>query len=158
MQANTAAVEQDVLDVAAAWSTLLRRSMTPRVQDQWIQAAGLELDRASYWLLRQLGESGTLRLSELAQRQGTDISTVCRQVRPCEQAGLVRREGDPSDMRAVLFTLTETGSEALARMQSVRLAVYDRVLADWTPSERHDFARLSERFVADYLAELGARA
>ena|SRR6266851_6619632 len=154
---TASAVDQDVLDVATAWSTLLRRSMLPRVQDHWIQAAGLQLDRASYWLLRQLGESIKLRLSELAQRQGTDVSTVCRQVRACEQAGLVQREGDPSDLRAVLFTLTETGREALARMQAVRLAVYDKVLGEWSPRDRRDFARLTKRFVEGYLAELRSR-
>ena len=95
--------DADVHGIAAAWSTLLRRSMLPRVQEHWIQAAGLQLDRTSYWLLRLLGENDKLRLSELAQRQGTDVSTVCRHVRHCEDAGLVEREGDPSDLRVVLF-------------------------------------------------------
>src|SRR5579883_534513 len=151
-------VHQDVLEIVSAWSMLLRRSMLPRVQDHWIKEAGLQLDRTSYWLLRLLGETDKLRLSELAQRQGLDISTVCRQVKHCEDAGLVRREGDPSDLRAVLFTLTDEGREALARMQSVRLAVYDEVLAGWTPEERKQFAQLTKRFVEGYLPQLERRA
>ena len=147
-----------VRDIAAAWSILLRRAMLPRVQEHWIQAAGLQLDRASYWLLRLLGEHDRLRLSELAQRQGTDVSTVCRQVRPCEKAGLVEREGDPSDLRAVLFRLTDDGREALARMQAVRLAVFDNVLAGWPARERQQFADMTRRFVEGYLAELEARS
>lgn len=148
----------DVRDIAAAWSSLLRRAMLPRVQDHWIQAAGLQLDRASYWLLRLLSEHDKLRLSDLAQRQGTDVSTVCRQVRQCEKAGLVEREGDPSDLRAVLFRLTDAGREALGRMQAVRLAVFDDVFAAWPARERQQFARMTRRFVDAYLAELEARA
>lgn len=151
-------LDEDVRDVAAAWSTLLRRSMLPRVQEHWIQAAGLQLDRTSYWLLRLLGENDKLRLSELAQRQGTDVSTVCRQARHCEEAGLVEREGDPSDLRAVLFRLTDAGREALSRMQAVRMAVFDKVFAEWPARERQQFARMTKRFVDSYLAELGAKS
>jgi DNA-binding MarR family transcriptional regulator len=153
-----AAAQEDVTSIAAAWSTLLRRSMLPRVQEQWIRAAGLQLDRTSYWVLRLLGEHDRLRLSELAQRQGADVSTVCRQVRGCEKAGLVEREGDPSDLRAVLFRLTDAGRDALARMQAVRLEVFGRVFEGWPAGERQQFARLTKRFVDAYLAELGARS
>ncbi len=147
-------VDQDVHDIAQAWSALVRRSMVPKTQVRWARLAGVHLDRASYWVLRALHDGGTMRLSEMAQRQGTDISTVCRQVKPCEEAGLVRREGDPSDLRAVLFTLTEEGRQALERMTAVRLAVFDRALAGWTARERREFARMSERFVGAYLDEL----
>lgn len=131
--------------------------MLPRTQDYWIQSAGLRLDRSSYWILRALGEADKLRLSELAQSQGTDISTICRQVRPCEEAGLVRREGDPSDLRAVLFMLTEIGRQALAKMQAVRLAALQRVFEDWSVDDRRKFAEMTARFVDSYLAEMGAR-
>ncbi|HEX6512506.1 MAG TPA: MarR family transcriptional regulator [Chloroflexota bacterium] len=156
MPAAPSLIDQDVIDVAAAWSMLVRRSMLPRVQDHWIQAAGLQLDRASYWLLRYLGESDKLRLSELAQRQGTDVSTVCRQIRHCEDAGLVRREGDPSDLRAVLFTLTAAGREALRRMHGVRMAIFEKVFAGWPAKDRREFARLTKQFAGQYLAELEA--
>ena len=148
----------DVRAIAAAWSSLLRRSTLPRVQEHWIQAAGLELDRTSYWVLRTLGEGGQLRLSELAQRQGVDISTVCRQVRHCEEAGLVEREGDPSDLRAVLLRLNDAGREALGRMQAVRMAVFEKVFAAWPARDRQQFARLTKRFVDSYLGELETRS
>lgn len=115
------------------------------------------MDRASYWLLRELGEAGQLRLSELSQRQGTDVSTVCRQIRSCEDAGLVRRKNDPSDMRAVLFALTDKGRQALERLQAVRMEVYGRVFADWPAEDRREFARLTKRFVDGYLQALGTK-
>ncbi|HEU0168914.1 MAG TPA: MarR family transcriptional regulator [Chloroflexota bacterium] len=147
--------EQDVYDVARALSEVVRRGNLPRVQEAFIQAAGLKLDRVSYWLLRQLGEETRMRVSELAHRQGTDVSTVCRQIAKIEQAGLVRREGDPSDLRAVLLMLTEQGREALGKLQATRLELFDRLLAGWPDGERHEFARLFARFTADYLNQTG---
>jgi len=105
--------DADVRDISRTLSLVMRHGNLPRVQDQFIQSAGLKLDRASYWLLRLLGEEDRVRLSDMAQRQGVDVSTVCRQITKCEQAGLVQREGDPSDLRAVLFSLTSQGRAVL---------------------------------------------
>jgi len=154
-QAADSAAAQDVAAVAQALAEVLRRGNLPRVQEQLIQQAGLKIDRVSYWLLRQLGDETRMRVSELAHRQGTDASTVCRQIVRIEQAGLIRREGDPSDLRAVLLTLTEEGREALAKLQAVRLDLFDRILADWPDDDRHEFARLVTRFTADYLKNTG---
>jgi DNA-binding MarR family transcriptional regulator len=146
----------DVRVISQALADVLRRGNLPRVQDYLLDQAGLKVDRTTYWLLRHLGDQEPLRLSDLAARQGTDISTVCRQVNKCEALGLVAREGDPSDLRAVLLRLTDQGRDVLQRMQRVRLDLLDRVLADWNDGDRHDFARLVERFAADYLKNTGA--
>ena len=141
---------EDVSDVARALSVVLRRGNLPRVQEQLIKDAGIKIDRAGYWLLRTLSDEDRLRVSELAARQGTDVSTACRQLARCEQAGLVCREADPRDMRAVLFSITPQGRDALARLQAARLAQLSRMLAGWNPRDRHTLALLLARFAADY--------
>ncbi|MBV8085506.1 MAG: MarR family transcriptional regulator [Chloroflexi bacterium] len=143
--------DQDVRDIAKALAEVIRRGNLPRVQEAFIQAAGLKLDRVSYWLLRQLADDTRMRVSDLAHRQGTDVSTVCRQIVRIEQAGLVRREGDPSDLRAVLLTLTDQGRDVLGKLHATRLDVCERMLATWPEEDRHEFARLFTRFTADYL-------
>ena len=147
---------EDVRDVARALSVVLRRGNVPRVQEKLIQDAGLKLDRSSYWLLRTLSEDEPARVSELASRQGTDVSTACRQVARCEQAGLVHREGDPRDLRAVLFSLTDAGRDTLARLQTARLAQLEGMLSGWTVRDRRDLARLLSRFATTYLNHTGA--
>lgn len=154
--APPAELEQDVREIAYAWSTLARRANLPRVHEHLAHEAGVALDRASFWLLRLLGEADRLRLSDIAHRQGMDASTACRQVRHCEDAGLVQRQADPSDQRAVLFTLTDKGRDVLQRMQTVRLKMVDSVLNDWSEEDRHAFARLTRRFADTYLTHLGA--
>ncbi len=123
-----------------------------------MRAAGVTLDRSAYWLLRVVGECGRVRLSEVALHDGLDISTVSRQVRELQHAGLVRREGDPSDLRAVLVSLTEDGQHTLARLQQVRLDLFDAILASWPAEDKREFARLLERFAGDYFEQLGGRA
>ena len=147
---------EDVREIAYAWSTLARRANLPRVHDHIAHEAGVALDRASFWLLRLLGEADRLRLSDIAHRQGMDASTACRQIRHCEDTGLVQRQADPSDQRAVLFTLTDKGRDSLQRMQAVRLAMVASVLTDWSEEDRHAFARLTRRFADTYLSDLGA--
>lgn len=156
-EAATPLAADDVRDVARALSVIVRHGNLPRVQEQLIHDAGIKLDRASYWLLRTLSEEDRLRVSELASRQGTDVSTACRQLARCEQAGLVRREGDPRDLRAVLFSLTPEGREALARLQTARLGQFERMLSGWTQRDRHELARLLTRFAADYFNHTGAQ-
>lgn len=148
-------VDDDVREIALAWLTVMRRANLPRVQEQLAQQAGVHLDRTGYFVLRLLGESQPMRVSELAHRQGTDVSTACRQVAKCEHAGLVRREGDPSDMRAVLFMLTDQGRDALERLQRARLEMFAGFMAGWTPEDRHEFARLTKRFGAEFLTHAG---
>ena len=151
-----AAVDEDVREIALAWSTVMRRANLPRMQEQLVQAAGVNLDRTSYFVLRLLADKEPLRLSELAHRQGTDVSTACRQVSKCEHAGLVRREGDPSDLRAVLFSLTDAGRQALGQLHRARLDMFGAVFAGWPAKDRHEFARLTKRFVEDFLTHSGA--
>jgi hypothetical protein len=43
-------------------------------------AAGVSLDRSSYWLASWLTDVESLRLSDLAEVLHTDLSTVSRQV------------------------------------------------------------------------------
>jgi len=81
-------------------------------------AAGVSLDRSSYWLT----DVESLRLSDLAEVLHTDLSTVSRQVQAAERAGLVERRPDPSDGRASRVYLTAGGRAALERLRAVQRA------------------------------------
>lgn len=150
-----AAIEDDARTIGDAFSVVLRQATLPRVHDGYVQAAGLSgfrLERATFGILAQLAKGGRSRLSDLAQRMGMDASTVSRQVQCGEQAGLIGRQSDPSDQRAALFALTTAGEDVFSRMQTVRDARFQHALADWPAPDRHDFARLIQRFAADYLS------
>ncbi len=147
---------EDIHHIALAWAMVMHRANVPQVQDELMARAGLSLDRASYSLLNILAQADCMRLSDLAQRQGTDVSTVSRQVRHCEEAGLVLRKEHPSDQRAVLLALTNEGRDALARLRRVREELFAEIMSSWSEEDRHDFARLLTRYAADFISHIGA--
>ena len=58
----------------------MRRANLPRLHEQLALEAGVRVDRAGFQILTRINDTGGLRLSELAERHGTDVSTVSRQV------------------------------------------------------------------------------
>jgi DNA-binding MarR family transcriptional regulator len=103
------------------------------------------LERAAYGVLGRIATGGPERLSTLAGDLCVDLSTVSRQVAALEVAGLVRRTPDPTDRRASLIEVTETGADVLAQNRSKWLEALRELLADWTTAERQEFARLFAR-------------
>src|SRR5919107_1853678 len=68
------------------------------------------LSATDAWLLGRITDTGPVRLSELADWQEVDRSTMTTQVRRLETQGLVSRVADPDDGRAVLIRATAAGA------------------------------------------------
>lgn len=98
-------------------------------------------------MLSGLARTGPRSAADLAAEVGLDRSGVSRRASRLEAAGLVRREPDPADRRAVLLALTEEGARTVETMRR-RLA--DRIeasLSSWPQDEARSFARHLRRFV-----------
>jgi DNA-binding MarR family transcriptional regulator len=134
---------------------LVRRANAPRVHQRLHAAAGVRLDRSSYWLANCLADSNGLRLSELAEELHTDLSTVSRQVQSAERAGVVERWPDPTDGRASLVGLTPAGRVALDSIRGVHRAEIVAAIEAWRPQDQQTFARLMDRFSSGFLAWAG---
>ena len=117
---------------------------------------GHRIDRAGYATLSVIAEHDELRLSEVATCLELDLSTVSRQVRQLEDAGLVRRRPDPLDGRASLLTLSPEGRRVLAAVRTARLELLARALQEWRTSDRTELLRLLQRLTDD-LAPTEAR-
>jgi DNA-binding MarR family transcriptional regulator len=70
---------------------------------------------AQLFVLRQLSDSATLSLGELAERTLTRQSTVSTVVARLVEKGLVRRERAANDRRRLELSLTVTGRRLLSR-------------------------------------------
>jgi DNA-binding MarR family transcriptional regulator len=134
-----------------ALDRLIRRASLRRVHQRLRAAAGVSLDRSSYWLASWLAEAESLRLSDLADVLHMDVSTVSRQVQAAERAGLVERRPDPSDRRASRVYLTPGGRDALDRLRAVQRAEILAAVEDWSPDEQLTFAELMDRFASRFL-------
>jgi len=71
------------------------------------------LPMAQVEILQRLTDEPGMRISELARRQRLATNTVSTLIQQMVVAGLVERESDPNDRRAVSLTLTQRGEESL---------------------------------------------
>ena len=79
-----------------------------------------------YRLLKVIGKSADLTLTELAMELDLDRSTLGRNLMVLERRGLVIRKG-LSDERAFSVELTETGETALRTAEPLWRDVQDRM-------------------------------
>ncbi|GAA0386278.1 MarR family winged helix-turn-helix transcriptional regulator [Streptomyces luteireticuli] len=101
-------------------------------------------------LMMALWEHGPQRQTELIKLTGgLDPSTVTRMVQRLEQAGLVRRQPDPTDRRAVVVEATEQGQALRGEVAEVWQELEDVTLAGLGDHDRAELARLLELLEAN---------
>ena len=86
--------------------------------------------------LATLDQQGPLRSGELAQREAVTPPTMTRVLAALAERGLVVRAADPSDARSVVVSISPTGAQSLARIQSERTALLGARLSRLTDAQR----------------------
>lgn len=125
---------------------LIRR--VRRVLGDRARAVHEDLQPASYLMLMSLAESGPQRSSVLAERFGVDKGAISRQVQQLVDLGLLDREPDPLDGRAVLVSASD---DAVHRMEVIardRRRWLDERLDGWTEEDLSGFAAALARYNA----------
>jgi DNA-binding MarR family transcriptional regulator len=119
-----------------------------KLHERILGAAGVRPDRGDASLLSKLSscDTGSLRVTSLAERLGVDTPTVTRKVQQLERLGLVARTDDPEDRRAHRIRLTPSGRRAVARLNAARREWIDTLLAGWSASDVQRFSSLLGRF------------
>ncbi|TSB18045.1 MarR family transcriptional regulator [Streptomyces sp. NBC_01525] len=115
-----------------------------------------DMEPAAYGLLVRLSDAGAQRATDLAGYFGVGKATMSRQLHALEGLGLVTREPDPADGRAVLVRLTDEGHDRYGRARLARRARYARRLAAWDRAEVAELSRLLHRLNAEREGEDGA--
>jgi len=105
-------------------------------------AEGTALTPTQRLALIELVDSGPLRLGALAERIGATDPTASRAVDGLVAAGIVMRQADPHDRRAVLQLATETGREWVERRRREVAAALDEALERFSPADRTRLLRL----------------
>ena len=106
------------------------------------------LSATDAWLLGRITDTGPVRLSELADWQEVDRSTMSTQVRRLESMGLVSRAADSLDGRAVLVKATRSGAARHRRTKQTARAVYLEFFSDWSEHDLRQAAHVGSRLVA----------
>jgi DNA-binding MarR family transcriptional regulator len=97
------------------------------------------------WLLGRITDTGPVRLSELADWQEVDRSTMTTEVRRLENLGLVERHADPSDGRAALISATPAGAARHQQTKRTARLLYEQVLTDWSEDDLQAAATVARR-------------
>lgn len=141
--------EDPLAELERALTRLLRQMTRPAFYRRLAAAGGVHLDRADYGVLVRIDEAAPVRLTDLAESLGIDISTVSRRVRDLERTGLLARTVDPCDQRASRLSLSPEGQDILTRVRRTRRQAMRGLLADWSETDRADLARLISRLAED---------
>jgi DNA-binding MarR family transcriptional regulator len=145
-------------ELESALTALFRWGNLPKVSERFMARAGVRLDRAAYGVLRRLDTADGMRLSELAEELGVDVSTASRQVYRLIQDGLIRRRAHPLDRRSALLEITPRGRRSVARVHRARREIIAELFAEWPLEDRATLARLLERLARDLRLFAGGHA
>lgn len=124
----------------------------PQRDELLIKESSIQLDRALFPLLIQIGRFGPLGVVELADRAGRDYTTVSRQVAKLEELGLAQRQKNARDKRINEAVITAAGKAMTDKIDAARTQIYQQLFADWPAEERAELTRLLQRFVGDFMA------
>ena len=83
-----------------------------------------------------------LRMTELADRLGIVPRSLTTVIDALEEAGLVRREVDPSNRRAILLHLTDRGAAVRDDLRQARRSAAEALFAPLSEDERETLAEL----------------
>ena len=100
-------------------------------------------------LLLSLSEHPGCRVQDTAERLDLTAPTISIGVRRLEKMGLVQREEDPEDQRAVCLYLSPQGRKIASKARSLRAAKLETILGALTVEEQASLLEMLERAVPE---------
>jgi len=144
---STAAAKEASERLERAVPMLVRWFTRSDVRRRMLADTDPALSATDAWLLGRITDTGPVRLSELADWQEVDRSTMTMQVRRLETMELVSRATDPTDGRATLVKATRAGAARHRRTKRTARGVYEELLADWSEDDLRQAAHVAARLV-----------
>jgi DNA-binding MarR family transcriptional regulator len=144
---STAGEPDDLTSIERSLEQLFRLNASRKVHQRRAAAAGVAISQPGFQLLRRvLGQDG-IQIGELARLTEMDPAATGRQIAQLEADGLVTRERDSDDGRAVVVKVTAAGAEARRSLSRVAERHMSDVLASWSEVDRRRLAALLPRLV-----------
>jgi DNA-binding MarR family transcriptional regulator len=125
-----------------------------RLTDQVAQSE-LGVSGAQLFVMKELGKTPALSLSDLARRTRTDQSSVSVVVTRLVESGHVSRDRDPGDGRRLVLNLTKSGRSVLQKAPPVAQERLIEALDRMPIAERKRFADLFVRLIDEMGAAKG---
>jgi len=114
------------------------------------ERSGVFLSRPAMSILACLRTGGPMRLSDLARQADLEAPLVSREVRALVEGGYARRDPDPTDGRAGIVVLTESGRVASESYRAASDDIIAETFAGWSSADLRVLAGLLERVADDF--------
>jgi len=95
-----------------------------------------------YWLLRQMGLSGTTTVTELARTRGVTKAAITIATRKMESLGWVNRRRESDNQRVVRLSLTDRGRALWQEIRRERQSILRDMVQQLSETEQQDLLRL----------------
>lgn len=135
-------MKKDIRELREALLDLTGVINRPQPDSAFIEAAGVNLDRALFPLLARVARLGPLGIVELSELNGRDHTTVSRQISKLESLGLVARCSSPKDGRVRAVMITDKGRAMTDALDAARQKILEGLLAEWKAEDVRHLARL----------------
>jgi DNA-binding MarR family transcriptional regulator len=111
--------------------------------------AELGLGSTQAKFLREIGKAGRTSQAALARATATDPTLTGRALQTLLEKGWVRRTRSEEDRREYVLELSPAGKRLLARVESVREGVAERLGSALSERDRDDFDRIAGKLLAE---------
>jgi DNA-binding MarR family transcriptional regulator len=144
----------DDREALRAWLALLAASGRLKKSVDGLFRSRFGLSIARFDVLAALDRAGPrgLRAGALTERLMVSDGNTTQVTAPLIRDGLVRRDPDPEDRRAAIFTLTRKGERVFAEMAAEHRALIADAFAGLSETQMRSLRRLLSRLPTDGLA------
>lgn len=116
-----------------------------RIGDDLRRVRGKAMDPTRQAILQAAATKGQVRPSEIATELTMHQSSITRQTRALEDAGIVSVAADPDDRRSCLISLTEQGWDEVRAHVRTGIDRFASFVTDWSAEDMHTLAALLTR-------------
>ena len=134
---------RSAVQACAGWNSRLAARRITRFLDERMAESGVSV--AQFGLMAQIAAASADTLGALAEQSGLDQSTLSRNLRALETAGLVEIAIAEADQRRRAVWLTETGARRLEAALRVWRAAHAELARRMDPSAARRLAAATER-------------
>lgn len=143
---QNAHINYDIDDFHRALLTIIGVMNHPLRDMALMRAAEITLDQVLFPLLVTVERFGPIGVVDLANRVGRDYTTVSRQVKKLEQAGLVVKKSQPQDKRVSELTISEEGKAMTMKIDAARQRLMNASFDGWEPDDVQALFRLVQKY------------
>jgi DNA-binding MarR family transcriptional regulator len=115
--------------------------------------AGVEVPPHLFGTLARIRDLQPVRITDVAEVMDSERSTTSRQITELTALGLVARQADPADGRAVVVSLTARGETEIGKVYDAWHGLLGNILAEWSEADRAKLLSLLRRLDDGLIAQ-----